>query len=84
MPAQASLGLAQSRVGKSAAAIPHLEAALALDDDGSMHYQLARAYQAAGLAEKAQKAMSAYQEIQQKAQSDKDELAKEMQIGPPK
>jgi len=84
LPAQASLGLAQSRVGKSAAAIPHLEAALALDDDGSLHYQLARAYQAAGLAEKAQKAMSAYQEIQQKAQSDKDELAKEMQIGPPK
>ena len=84
LPAQASLGLAESRAGKSAAAIPHLEAALAMDDDGSLHYQLARAYQAAGLAEKAQKTMSEYQAIQQKALADKEELAKEMQIGPPK
>jgi tetratricopeptide (TPR) repeat protein len=84
LPAQASLGLAESRAGKSAEAIPHLEAALVLDADGSLHYQLARAYQAAGLAEKAQKAMSEYQQIQKKAQADKEELAKEMEIAPPK
>ena len=84
LPAQASLGLAESRAGKPAAAIPHLEAALPMDDDGSLHYQLARAYQAVGLAEKARKAMSEYQETQRKAQSDKEELTREMQIGPPK
>jgi len=84
LPAHASLGLADSRAGKSAAAIPHLEAALAMDDDGSLHYQLARAYQAAGLADQARQAMSEYQDIQKRMQADKDELAKEAQIGPPK
>src|SRR5439155_20083851 len=56
VPAHASLGLALQRTGKPAEAIPHLEAALSTDEDGSLHYQLARAYQAAGNAEKAQAA----------------------------
>src|SRR6185437_12067943 len=41
--ADASLGLALSRLGKYTEAIRYLEAALELDDDGSLHYQLARA-----------------------------------------
>jgi tetratricopeptide (TPR) repeat protein len=83
LPAHASLGLAYSRSGKNAAAVRHLEAALPLDEDGSLHYQLARAYQSAGLDEKARQTMAQYQDIQKKAQAAKDELSKEAQIGPP-
>ena len=38
LAADASLGLALSRLGKNAEAVPHLEKALELDDDGSLHY----------------------------------------------
>ncbi|MBS1860042.1 MAG: tetratricopeptide repeat protein, partial [Acidobacteria bacterium] len=48
LAADASLGLALSRMGKHAEAVPLLEKALTLDDDGSLYYQLARAYQALG------------------------------------
>src|SRR5262249_4905846 len=82
LPAHASLGLAYSRTGKSAEAAKHLEAALPLDDDGSLHYQLARAWQAAGLTEKARTMMEQYQEIQRKLQAQKSEAAQE--IAPPK
>jgi tetratricopeptide (TPR) repeat protein len=80
----ASLGLALSRTGKNAEAIPHLQKALALDDDGSLHFQLANAYRAAGDAEKARAAMAQYQEIVKRNQEQKDEVAREAQIGPPK
>jgi tetratricopeptide (TPR) repeat protein len=84
LAADASLGLALSRLGKEAEAIPHLEKVLELDDDGSLHYQLARAYQAAGNAEKARIAMAAYQELQKKNQALKEEVAREAQIAPPR
>jgi len=84
LAADASLGLALSRLGKSGEAIPHLEKALELDDDGSLHYQLARAYQAAGNQEKARTAMAAYQELLKKNQELKDEVAREAQIEPPR
>jgi predicted Zn-dependent protease len=71
--AEASLGLALSRLGKNAEAIPHLEKSLKMDDDGSLHYQLARAYQAVGNSEKARTTMAEYQEI----------LKRKAQIGPP-
>ncbi len=57
-PAQAALGSAYVRIGKPAAAIPYLEAALGVDDDGSLHYQLARAYQSSGNTVKAKQASS--------------------------
>jgi len=82
--ARASLGLALSRMGKYAQAVPLLEKALELDDDGSLHYQLARAYQAAGQSEKARAAMAQYQEIVKKNQEQKEEVAREAQIVPPK
>ncbi len=82
--ADASLGLALARLGKSAEAVPHLERALELDDDGSLHYQLARAYQAAGAQAKARATMEAYQEILKRNQQAKEEVAREAQIGPPR
>ncbi|HXP62842.1 MAG TPA: tetratricopeptide repeat protein [Dongiaceae bacterium] len=84
LAANASLGLALSRLGKTGEAIPHLEKALELDDDGSLHYQLARAYQAAGNQEKARTAMAAYQEILKKNQDLKEEVAREAQIERPR
>jgi tetratricopeptide (TPR) repeat protein len=66
--ADASLGLALARLGKYAEAVRHLEKSLELDEDGSLHYQLARAYQAAGSGEKARAAMAQYQEILKRKQ----------------
>jgi tetratricopeptide (TPR) repeat protein len=83
LPAHASLGLALSRMGKNAEAIPHLEKALDLDDDGSLHYQLARAVQSAGQTERARSLMSQYQEIVKRNEEQKQEVAREAQIAPP-
>jgi len=83
LAAHASLGLALSRLDKSSEAIPHLEKALELDDDGNLHYQLARAYQASGEREKARAAMAQYQTILEKNRAGKEEVAREAQIGPP-
>lgn len=83
LPAHASLGLALSRIGKNAEAIPHLEKALDLDDDGSLHYQFARALQASGQAERARTVMAQYQEIVKKNEEQKAEVAREAQIAPP-
>ena len=84
LAADASLGLALSRLGKHAEAVPLLEKALELDDDGSLYYQLGRAYQAMGSREKAAAAMAKYQEVLKKNQAEKEEVAREAQIGPPR
>jgi tetratricopeptide (TPR) repeat protein len=84
LAADASLGLALSRLGNHAEAVPHLEKALELDEDGSLYYQLGRAYQAMGQREKAASAMSKYQEILKKTEEQKEEVAREAQIGPPR
>ena len=81
--AEASLGSALARLGKSAEALPHLEKALEVDEDGSLHYELARAYQAAGEREKARAAIAQYQEIRKKNEALKEETERETRIGPP-
>jgi tetratricopeptide (TPR) repeat protein len=84
LAADASLGLALSRLGNHAEAVPHLEKALALDDDGSLYYQLTRAYQALGDREKAAAAMAKYEQILKKTEEQKEAVAREAQIGPPR
>lgn len=74
LPARASLGLAYARTGQADRSVPHLKAALELDRDGSLHYQLARAYQATGQADLAKQAMEKYQEIQQRAQPEQPQI----------
>jgi tetratricopeptide (TPR) repeat protein len=64
LPAHAALGLALASLNKSAEAIPHLEKAVSLDDDGSLHYSLARAYQATGNTAQAKANMEEYSKIQ--------------------
>lgn len=83
LPAAASLGLALSRLGRHAEALPLLEKALVLDDDGSLHYQVARAYQAAGQRDKARTALAQYQEILRKNQEQKAEVVRDTRIAPP-
>jgi predicted Zn-dependent protease len=83
LPAHASLGLALSKLDRGSDAIPHLEKALALDDDGSLHYALARAYQQSGNTQRSRELMEAYQRIQKQNREQKDELAQDTQIAPP-
>jgi tetratricopeptide (TPR) repeat protein len=84
LPADAALGLTLVALNKNADAIPYLKKALALDDDGSMHYSLARAYRATGDTQQAAEAMQEYQKIQKQNQDVNDQLAKEAEIAPPK
>jgi tetratricopeptide (TPR) repeat protein len=65
--AHAALGRALMQAGRAAEAVPHLEAAREIDIDGSIHYQLARAYQTAGRAEPARAALARYQELSKAA-----------------
>ncbi len=83
LPAHAALGMVYALLNQNAQAVSHLEKAMSLDDDGSLHYSLARAYQASGEAERAKKTMQQYQEIKQKNQQINDQLAKEAEITAP-
>jgi tetratricopeptide (TPR) repeat protein len=63
LPAQAALGQALLRTGKAPEAIPHLRTALSVDEDGTIHFQLYRAYTITGQAEAAKQALSDYEEF---------------------
>lgn len=63
LAAHASIGLCYARANEPAKAIPHLKAALEIDNDGSLHYQLARAYQATGQPLLAKAMMTKYEQM---------------------
>jgi predicted Zn-dependent protease len=83
LPARASLGLTYIRLGRDADAIPHLNRARELDDDGSIHFQLARAYQREGKADASKEMMAEYTRIQQKSQSEQRKLEEQATITAP-
>ena len=83
LPAHASLGLAYARTGTPAEAIPHLSAALAVDEDGSLHYQLARAYQQTGQADLAHAPMQKYQDFRRRSDAEAKELEQTVKITAP-
>lgn len=67
-PALGALGQAYLAAGRAGDAARILETALAGDDpNGTRHYQLARAYQAAGLPDRAAAALRAYSEWKARA-----------------
>ncbi len=71
-----ALGTALLRSGKAADAIPLLESALNGDEDGRLHFQLSRAYQAAGQPEKATAILD--QRDRKLAEADKRKAAEEI------
>ena len=83
LPAHAALGLALVSLNKASEAVPHLEKAAELDDDGSLHYSLARAYMSLGDKQKAQTNMQTYRGIQQRNAEVNGQLAKEAEITAP-
>ena len=83
LAAQRSLGLACMQIGEAANAIPHLKAALPVDQDGSLHYQLGRAYQAHGDRDLAREMFRTYQEMQSKNQEENKGMEKAVAITPP-
>ena len=64
-PPMAGLDLGRSylAIGQPADAVSHLQAAATVDTDGSLHYQLAQAYQRLGKREDARQALERYQEL---------------------
>jgi predicted Zn-dependent protease len=83
LPAQAALGRAYIEAGEMAKAIAPLQAALETDTDGSLHFQLARAYRATGRADLASQALAQFQEIRKSAEGEAQSLQEEFQILPP-
>jgi len=81
--AQSALGRALMQIGEAERAIPHLKAALNADEDGSLHFQLARAYQRTGQRELAQTALKQYQEIQARNEAQEKEVEEEVRVTPP-
>jgi tetratricopeptide (TPR) repeat protein len=63
LPARAALGQALLLIGKPADAIPLLEGSKTVDPDGSLHFQLFRAYQLTGRKADAQQALAAYRRL---------------------
>ncbi len=83
LSAHAALGLALASLGRNAEAIPHLEKGVTLDDDGSLHYSLARAFKAEGNASGAQANMEEYSRIQSKNAEVNRAVASESEITGP-
>jgi predicted Zn-dependent protease len=83
LPAHASLARTYLALDEVQKAIPHLKAALSLDDDGSLHYQLGRAYQAGGQMELARQTLRQYQKIHDQQEAERRSENQEIQITPP-
>lgn len=83
LPAHHALGRAYMQLGQDANAIPHLQAALPLDQDGSIHFQLGQAYRTAGEMELAKQALTEYQRMQRETKQQQRELQEEIQITAP-
>ena len=83
LPAQAALGRAYLEAGEMAKAIAPLQAALETEKDGSLHYQLARAYRATGRADFASQAVQEFQRLQKAAEAEAQSLREEFTITAP-
>ena len=68
--ARLDLGRSYLAVDKPEEALKHLRAAASLDTDGSVHYQLAQAYQRTGMRDQAREALTKYQTLQSRARQE--------------
>jgi len=78
-----SLGRALVLVGRGSDAISHLQKARPIDKDGSLHFQLFRAYQSAGQADLAKQVLARYQQIRKSMDVEKQIVEEEVKITPP-
>ncbi len=78
-----ALGRAYALVGRPAEAIPQLEKALPIDEDGSLRFQLARAYQAVGRITDAERALAEWERFRKAASAASEASAKKLAITPP-
>jgi predicted Zn-dependent protease len=83
LAAHKSLARADLAAGKPIEAIPHLKLAMPTDEDGSLHFQLAQAYQASGQSELAKKALEDYQSIQRSSAAAREAAKRETEITAP-
>lgn len=82
LPARHALGRAYMQIGDAEKAIPQLKAALSVDTDGSLHYQLAQAYIRTDRRADAAAPLAKYRELQQTQQA-QIEAAQQMEITAP-
>jgi tetratricopeptide (TPR) repeat protein len=78
LQAHAALGQAYLRVGKAPLAIEELRAALPVDEDGRMRYQLAQAYRETGQTGEADRMLREFERVRERAKP-----AEEGEITPP-
>ena len=83
LAAHKSLARADLAAGNAAEAIPHLKVALPTYEDGSLHYQLARAYQTNGQPQLAKQILADYQKIQGSAAAAREASRQDVEITPP-
>ena len=83
LPAHKDLARAYLRVGQIEKAMPHLNAALPIDEEGSLYYQLALAYRRTGQKELEKQTLKKFQEIQDSAANEKKKFEQQAQITPP-
>jgi len=81
--AAASLGRAYVQAGRYEESLPFLQAAAATDQEGDVHYQLARAYQALQRPAEAAKAMAVYQQKKGQEAPPSPDAAPEPVLTPP-
>jgi predicted Zn-dependent protease len=84
LPGRGVLGRVLLEAGRPGEAVAHLEAALPLDTDASLHFQLARALQSAGRGEEAKVAMAKYQAFRAKLGAAAEEVEAQTEITGPR
>lgn len=67
---RSDIGRAYLALGKPAAAVEHLQAASPRDADGSIHYQLAQAYQRLGMRDEARDALTQYRVLESRSRQE--------------
>ncbi len=83
LQAHRDLARAYLRVGQAEKAIPHLKAALPIDEDGSLYFQLSRAYRTTGQQDLAREMLNKFQEIQNSANVKSKTPDQKIEITPP-
>jgi predicted Zn-dependent protease len=84
LQAKASLARAFLQLGQADNAAQYLNEVLPTDDDGTLHFELARAYRAAGKADLAKQAMDRYLELKRRSDEAQAELERQAEISAPK